>query len=245
MKCLLLVAGYATRLYPLTKDLPKSLLPVGGKTILEHLFEKIAQVPAIDEVILVSNARFAPHFRSFLVSRSDPFRIRVVDDGTHDNESRLGAIGDMELAIRECGIDDDLLVLAGDNLFDFSLADFAAFFGEVGTDCITAHEESSLEALRRTGVAVLDGSGRVLSFAEKPRDPQSSWAVPPFYIYGRKTLPLVTRYLEEGENPDAPGQFVRWLVGRAAVHAFRFAGQRHDIGSLESYRAAQALFTGT
>ncbi len=243
MKCLLLVAGYATRLYPLTKDRPKSLLPVGGKTILERLIDKIDQVPRINEIILVSNARFADQFGAYIKEIGQDARIFMINDGTWDNESRLGAIGDMDLAIREKGIDEDLMVLAGDNLFDFSLADFAIFQEGVKADCITAHREERLTALQKTGVAELDEAGRVLSFEEKPAKPRSNFAVPPFYLYKKETLPLIRSYIEEGNNADAPGQFVGWLVNRKPVYAFRFSGKRHDIGSLESYQEAQRLFS--
>ncbi|MEL7556144.1 MAG: nucleotidyltransferase family protein [bacterium] len=243
MKCLLLVAGYATRLYPLTKDRPKSLLPVGGKTILGRLIDKIDQVPQINEIILVSNARFADQFGAYIKEIGQDDRISMINDGTWDNESRLGAIGDMDLAIRQEGIDEDLMVLAGDNLFDFSLADFATFQAGVAADCITAHREERLTALRKTGVAELDEAGRVLSFEEKPAQPRSNFAVPPFYLYKKETLPLIRSYIEEGNNADAPGQFVGWLVNKKPVYAFRFSGKRHDIGSLESYQEAQRLFS--
>jgi len=242
MKCLLLVAGYATRLYPLTKDKPKSLLPVGGKTILERLIDKIDQVPQINEIILVSNARFAQQFENYIKEIRQDNRISMIDDGTQDNESRLGAIGDMDLAIREREIDEDLMVLAGDNLFDFSLADFAAFQASVNADCITAHREERLAALQKTGVAELDEDGGVLSFEEKPAKPKSNFAVPPFYLYKKETLPLIHTFIKEGNNPDAPGQFIGWLVQKKPVYAFRFSGKRHDIGSLESYEEAQRLF---
>ena len=242
MKCLLLVAGYATRLYPLTKDKPKSLLPVGGKTILERLIDKIDQVPQINEIILVSNARFVEQFRVYIKEIGQDNRISIINDGTQDNESRLGAIGDMDLAIRQRAIGEDLMVLAGDNLFDFSLVDFATYQASVNADCVTAHKEVRMAALQKTGVAELDAWGRVLSFEEKPAKPRSNFAVPPFYLYKKETLPLIRTYLEEGNNADAPGQFVGWLVRKKPVYAFRFTGKRHDIGSLESYREAQRLF---
>lgn len=244
MKCLLLVAGYATRLYPLTIDKPKSLLLVGGKTILDHLIDKIEQVPQVTEIILVSNARFADQFAAYIKEIGQDDRISTINDGTYSNETRLGAIGDMALAIKEKAIDEDLMVLAGDNLFDFSLADFATFQASTQADCITAHKEERLEALQKTGVAEIDSKGRVLSFEEKPKSPKSDYAVPPFYIYKKDTLPLIQTYISEGNNPDAPGQFVGWLVDRKPVYAYRFSGKRHDIGSLESYREAQKLFIG-
>lgn len=243
MKCVILAAGYATRMYPLTKDKPKSLLPVGGKTILERLIDKIDQVPQINEIILVSNARFAEQFESYIKKIGQNNRITIINDGSWNNENRLGAIGDMDLAIRERGIDEDLMVLAGDNLFDFSLVDFVAFQANVNTDCITVHREERLISLQKTGVAELDEDGRVLFFEEKPAKPKSNFAVPPFYLYKKETLPLIHSYIKEGNNADAPGQFIGWLVRRMPVYAFWFCGKRHDIGSLESYQEAQNHFS--
>lgn len=243
MKCVILAAGYATRMYPLTENLPKSLLVVAGKTILEHILAKVEEVPEIDEIILVSNAKFAGQFREYLKKSGQDDRITLIDDGTWDNEHRLGAVADLGLAIERRQIDDDILVLAGDNLFDFSLADFAAFYDVIQFDCITAHLENRQEALMKTGVAELDSKGRVLSFEEKPKEPKSNFAVPPFYIYKKDTLPLIHSYEEEGNNSDAPGQFVGWLVKRKPIYAYRFTGTRRDIGSLDNYREAQKLFT--
>ncbi|HCX96368.1 MAG TPA: nucleotidyltransferase family protein [Spirochaetaceae bacterium] len=242
MKCVILAAGYATRMYPLTKDLPKSLLVVADKTILEHILMKVEEVPEIDEIILVSNARFADQFEAYIKGIRQDTRICMINDGTWDNETRMGAIGDMNLAIRQKNITEDLMVLAGDNLFDFSLMDFAAYFHSVNADCITTHWEERLDALKKTGVAELDAQGKVLSFEEKPAFPKSNFAVPPFYIYNKETLPFISTYIEEGNSPDAPGQFVGWLVNKRPVYAFRFTGKRHDIGSLDSYREARRLF---
>ncbi len=241
MRCVLLAAGYATRLFPLTKDLPKSLLSIAGKTILEHLITKIREVREIDEIVLVTNDRFVGQFRSFLQCLDDS-GILVVNDGTRDNEHRLGAIGDVAIAVRAGNINDDLMVLAGDNLFDFSLVNFVDFFHSSGTDCVTAYAESRVDALRRTGVAEIDALGRVLSFEEKPINPRFNDAVPPFYIYRKETVGLLDRYLLEGNDPDAPGRFIAWLVNKYPVSAFRFSGRRYDIGTLESYKEAQDVY---
>ena len=244
MKCVLLAAGYATRLYPLTLNLPKSLLPVAGRTILDRILEKVDAVDAVDEVILVSNSRFAAQFGDFLSARKSGVTASVLDDGTNDNDTRLGAIADLLFAVDKLGLDEDLMVLAGDNLFDFELTDFARFFREKDADCITAHRLEDLAQLRRTGVVELAGDFRVLSFEEKPASPKSTWAVPPFYLYRRETLPLVREYLSAGGNPDAPGNFIPWLAKRRPVFAFTFPGWRWDIGNLESYEEAKRAFEG-
>jgi glucose-1-phosphate thymidylyltransferase len=242
MKCVLLAAGYATRLYPLTRNMPKSLLPVGNRTILERILEKVERVDEIDEVVLVSNARFFDQFEAFVGSYRSAKRYSVLNDGTTDNDKRLGAIADLKLAVDRKGIDEDTMVLAGDNLFDFGLDDFARFFRQKQADCITAHRLEDLAELRRTGVVELSEDRRVLSFQEKPAEPKSTWAVPPFYLYRRETLPLLDEYLASGENPDAPGHFVPWLAARRPVYAFTFEGRRYDIGNLESYEEAKRVF---
>ena len=235
MKCVILAAGYATRMYPLTENLPKSLLVVAGKTILEHILAKVEEVPEIDEIILVSNAKFADQFRTYIKKLGQDDRITLIDDGTWDNEHRLGAVADLGLAIEQRQINDDILVLAGDNLFDFSLRDFVDYFHTVNADCITTYIEENIEALQRTGVAEIDPSGRVLSFEEKPKNPRSNNAIPPFYIYTKTTIKMMQRFLQSRKNNDAPGQFIVWLVNRRPVNAYRVKGKRYDIGSLSSY----------
>lgn len=242
MKAIILAAGYATRLYPLTKNRPKPLLEIGGKPILQYLLEKIEPLELVDEVIIVTNDRFYHQFADWVAGFVYSKKIIVLNDGTTANENRLGAIADLCFALEERQLDEDLLVLAGDNLFDFALTDFVAYYQKVRADCITAHQLDDLEELRKTGVIETNGEGRVLSFAEKPMDPRSNLAVPPFYIYRRDTIPLLKEYLQAGENPDAPGNFIPWLLKRKKVYAFRFEGARYDIGTLESYRRVNELF---
>jgi len=245
MKCVILAAGYATRMYPLTENLPKSMLVVAGKTILEHILAKVEEVPEIDEIILVSNAKFAGQFGEYLKKRGQDDRITMIDDGTWDNEHRLGAVADLGLAIERRRIDDDVLVLAGDNLFDFSLRDFVDYYHTVNADCITTYIEENIEALQKTGVAELDPSGRVLSFKEKPKKPRSNNAVPPFYIYTRATTKIIQQFLHSGKNTDAPGQFVSWLVDEQPIYAYRFVGTRYDIGSIAGYEEVAKLFSAS
>jgi len=159
----------------------------------------------------------------------------VLDDGSTTNDNRLGAIGDIRFALEQTGIDEDVLIMGSDNLFDFSMNDMVRFFREKQADCISAHAIESLYDLRRSGIVALDDDQRVLDFWEKPEDPPTHWAVPPFYIYQRETLPLIRQYLEEGNNPDAPGHFVPYLMGKKPVYAYIFEGMRYDIGTPESY----------
>jgi glucose-1-phosphate thymidylyltransferase len=244
VKCALLAAGYATRLYPLTKDRPKALLDVAGRTILDRIIAKIEPVEAIAEIIIVTNARFHGCFEEFLARRDARKGIRCLSDGTRDNDRRLGALADLRLVVKEAPVNDDLMVLGADNLFDFELSDFASFFRRVGADCITTHRIEDVDALRRTGVVELADDRRVLSFEEKPPSPKSHFAVPPFYLYTQASLPLLDEYLDSGENPDAPGHFIPWLLQRRPVYAYEFSGRRYDIGSHESYAEARRAFAG-
>jgi glucose-1-phosphate thymidylyltransferase len=242
MKCILLAAGYATRLYPLTKDMPKSLLKVGNKTILEHILEKIKDVSCIDEIILVSNHLFYNKFKNFLNFYNYNKNISVVNDGTISNENRLGAIYDLYFALNNQNINDDILVLASDNLFDFSLKEFVDYFYSINFDCITVNEINNLQDLKKTGVAQISEKGIVTSFEEKPQFPKSNLAVPPFYIYKRETLPLFKQYLDEKNNPDAPGNFISWLCNKKEIYTYKFNGKRYDIGTLESYKNVNKIF---
>jgi len=243
MKCIILAAGYATSLYPITKDKPKPLLEVGGITILEHILKKVEKVDSIDCIYLVSNDRFYSQFVHWLEGYTSSKEIKVLNDLTTSNENRLGAIADIEFAINSENINDDIFVLAGDNLFDFELKDFEEYYRKVGHDCITVHELNSIEDLRRTGVVEIDQNFRVISFEEKSKEPKSNLAVPPFYIYQNSTLKLFSKYLSEENNPDAPGNFIPWLIKHKDVYAFKFKGNRYDIGTLESFEMVKKLFS--
>jgi glucose-1-phosphate thymidylyltransferase len=242
MKCILLAAGYATRLYPLTQNKPKSLLEVGGKTILEHILRKIEVLSSVDCVYIVTNDRFFKDFETWTAHFSYTKKIIVLNDQTVANENRLGAIADLQYVIDKQGIDEDILVMAGDNLFSFDLRDLISFYEKTGRDCITAHDLDDIEELKRTGVIEMDQANKVLSFEEKPKAPKSSLAVPPFYIYKKETLPLIKQYLAVGQNPDAPGNFIPWLITKKPVYVYKFEGLRCDIGTIESYEQAQKLF---
>lgn len=242
MKCLILAAGYATRMYPLTENFPKPLLKVQGRTILDWLIEDIDTLSVVDEYVVISNHKFAHHFYDWAKDR--PQKITVVDDGTESNETRLGAVRDIQFAIDSCKLDDDMLVIAGDNLLNFSLTKFMQYAMQKKTSCIMRYYEGAEEKLRRSGVATIDENDKILFMEEKPAQPKSNWCCPPFYYYTREDARLVKKGIEAGCGVDAPGSYIAWLCKQTTVHAMLMPGSRYDIGNLESYEKAQTDYKG-
>jgi glucose-1-phosphate thymidylyltransferase len=245
MKAVILAAGYATRLYPLTKDRPKALLPVAGRPLLDYTLDKIAACPAIDEILLVSNARFAGLFRAWSSGRSRAVGppVTVLDDGTTGNAERLGASGDLWLAVRERELAVDLLVLPSDKLFEFSLAELVAFFTKKKQAVNACYDTGDPEIIRgRHGCALVDGTGRILEIEEKPQHPRSTIQSLAFYAYPASVLPLIGRYLEEGGDPDAPGHLAAWLCRRVEMVAYLLPAPCLDVGTLAAYREAAAEY---
>ncbi len=232
MKAIILAAGYATRLYPLTENFPKPLLPVGGKPILDWLIEDISDM--VEEFVVVTNHKFYSHFEIW--AKEHDAKIKVIDDGTQTNETRLGAVRDIELAL-EAGT--DYIVMAGDNVLDFSLKGFAEYALGTGTSCVMCHREDSLPALQKTAVITVDEDGLITSYEEKPAEPKGNLAVPPFYYYRAEDIARIPEALSEGCGYDAPGSFAAWLSQKTPMHAYRMPGKRHDIGDLKSYEAVK------
>lgn len=242
MKCLILAAGYATRLYPLTENFPKPLLTVCGQTILDHLIRDIDSMGAIDEYVVISNHKFAAHFDEW--AENKPQKVTVVDDGTSTNETRLGAVRDIQFAIEKLNIDDEILVIAGDNLLDFSLTEFIDYAKSKKTSCIMRYYEPSEQKLTKCGVVEVDENDRILSMEEKPLKPKSHWCCPPFYYYTREDAKLVKQGIASGCGVDAPGSFIAWLSGMTVLHAMEMPGKRYDIGDLESYEKVKKEYKG-
>ena len=250
MKNIVIAAGYATRLGELTKNFPKPLLKIGENTILGRMLDDIDRIPEIDEHIIVTNHKFAHIFEQWKSGLNYQKPIIIVDDGTETNETRLGAVCDLLLAINggsqtvnsksvnRKSIDDDLLVVAADNLLFFSFQEFVDFARAKGTSCIMCHEQPSIEKLQRTGVVELDENQRVLGMEEKPQVPKSHWAVPPFYIYRKEDLDLVRHSVENGCGKDAPGNLAHDMVEHTTMHAWPMTAGRFDIGSLDTYYEA-------
>jgi glucose-1-phosphate thymidylyltransferase len=251
MKSVILAAGYATRLYPLTENFPKPLLKVGEKSILDRLIDDIDSNDfdgGITGHIIVSNHKFISHFEEWKSSRSFNKDVTILDDGSTENENRLGAVKDILFAVEECCIDEEILVLAGDNVLDFSLKDFIQYQKQKKSACIMRHLEGEKSKLQRTGVAIIDENDRVIKMQEKPAEPLSNWAVPPFYIYTKEDLPFIRQACtpdKDGKSPcetDAPGDFISWFCSIRSVHAWQMSGKRFDIGNLESLESARKLF---
>lgn len=242
MKNIVIAAGYATRLGELTKNFPKPLLKIGNNTILGRMLDDIDAITDIDEHIIITNHKFAHIFNEWKDQQSYTKPVTIINDGTETNDTRLGAVCDLLFAMDKLQIDDDLLVVAADNLLFFSFRDFVDFAKAKGTSCIICHDQPSIDKLQRTGVVVLDENNKVLNMEEKPEHPKSHWAVPPFYIYKKHDLDLVRHSVENGCGKDAPGNLAHYMVEHTVMHAWPMAGTgenlRFDIGSLDTYKEA-------
>lgn len=242
MKCMILAAGYATRLYPLTENFPKPLLSVGDKTILDWLIDDIDTANAVDEYVVISNHKFAHHFEEWAKTKKQ--KITVVDDGTDTNETRLGAVKDVQFAIEKLHIEDDMLVIAGDNVLDFSLTRFVEYALKKQTSCIMRYYEPDDKKLLKCGVVEIDETDKILSMTEKSPTPATHWCCPPFYYYTEDDAKLVRKGIESGCGTDAPGSYIAWLCKQTTVHAMEMPGKRYDIGNLESYEQVKAQYVG-
>ena len=237
MKCVILAAGYATRMYPLTENFPKPLLEVGGKSILDWLVDDLS--PVIEQFIVISNHKYAEYFERW--SKGKP--VVVVDDGTSTNETRLGAVCDIQFAIDKLGLTDDLLIIAGDNVLDFSLRTFVDYMKHAGTSCTMRYWEDDPVKLRRAGVSEVDGE-RLISFEEKPAEPKSNWCTPPFYFYVSSDVAKIKEAIDDGCGIDAPGSLVAWMCKHSILHSMVMPGRRFDIGNLETYEKIKAEYKG-
>lgn len=242
MKNIVIAAGYATRLGELTKNFPKPLLKIGENTILGRMLNDIDKIPEIDEHIIITNHKFAGIFEEWASGQKYTKPVTIVDDGTETNDTRLGAVCDLLFAMDKLKIDDDMLVVAADNILFFSFQEFVDFAKTKGTSCIMCHEQPSIEKLQRTGVIVIDDNDKVLNMEEKPQEPKSHWAVPPFYIYLKKDLEKVRHSVENGCGKDAPGNLAHYMVEQVEMHAWKMTAGRFDIGSLDTYKEACEKF---
>jgi glucose-1-phosphate thymidylyltransferase len=244
MRALILAAGYATRLYPLTKDMPKSLLLVGKRTIMDHLIQKLEGLDEIEDIHIVTNQKFYGAFRDWLKTLKTKKRVAIENDGSTTNENRLGALGDIRLVLERQGIREDLMVLAGDNMFNWSLKGFVEHANiEPGMFAMGAYDIGDKEKASKYGVVKVDGKGYVNDFLEKPRQSPSSLVATGIYYFPKDGLHLIGDYLKVGRENDAPGHFVQWLHKEREVRCYVFQGVWYDIGDIESYRKANLSFT--
>lgn len=242
MKCLILAAGYATRLYPLTENFPKPLLEVKGKTILDWLIDDIAGSGSVDEFVVISNHKYVYHFNKW--ANESRHNITVLDDGTESNETRLGAVKDIEFAVESLGIDDDILVIAGDNVLDFSLTEFIDYALSKKASCIMRYYEPDDKRLLKCGVVSVDENDLITGMTEKSPTPATHWCCPPFYYYTKEDVRAVKKGIESGCPTDAPGSFAAWLSRQTAVYAMEMPGKRYDIGNIESYEKVKKEYEG-
>ena len=242
MKCLILAAGYATRLYPLTENFPKPLLKVGNKTILDWLIDDIDTSKSVDEFVVISNHKYAHHFVEWSYKKTQ--KITVVDDGTSTNETRLGAVKDIQYAIEKLGLDDDMLVIAGDNVLDFSLTKLVDYAKHKQASCIMRYYESDEKKLLKCGVVTVDEGDKIVEMTEKSNTPATHWCTPPFYYYTKEDARLISKGIEAGCGVDAPGSYISWLCKQTDVYAMEMPGKRFDIGNLESYEKVQKEYKG-
>ncbi len=244
MKVLLLGAGFSKRMGELTEKTPKALLPLAGKPILNYFIEKLEKINEIKDVYLVSNAKYYSNFKEWIKNYKGRLKFQLLNDGTHNNEERLGAIGDILFSIEKFKIDDDLMIAATDNFFHFELNDYIKYFHEKNKDVVLTQKITDKEKIKQLGVAILDSNNRIISMEEKPQEPKSDIAVWAVYIYKKETLKLFKDYKTEGNNMDAPGYFVSWLYKRREVLAYIFEGyEYYDIGTVDTYNYVNDLMT--
>ena len=244
MKVLILAAGYATRLYPLTLTQPKPLLPVAGKPMIEYVLDNIAPI-GVDHVYVVTNAKFADHFQRW----ADSYRaikakldFTIINDGSTDDSNKLGAIGDLNLVLNKEKVNDDLIVVAGDNLFNQSLEGFGKFCREKKAPVLGVYDVGSLELVKKYSSISVGPDGRITAFEEKPQNPKSSLIGIALYYYPQSVFPLLKQYVAEGNNPDQPGRVVQWLYPRVPFYTWQVPGLWFDIGSKETLEEANQIF---
>ena len=245
MKVIILAAGYATRLYPLTLTQPKPLLPVAGKPMIDYVLDNLAPIGGIDRVYVVTNAKFAGHFQKWAddyCAAKAKLNFTIANDGSTDDTNKLGAIGDIHFVLKNQNVNDDIIVVAGDNLFSEKLPDFGRFCRQQNAPVLAVYDVGDLEHIKKYNAITLDGEGRITFFEEKPKTPTSTLTGIALYFYPRATLPLIQQYVAEGNNPDQPGRLIQWLYPRVPVYTWKVPGRWYDIGSKETLEEANKIF---
>ncbi len=245
MKLIILAAGYATRLHPLTLDQPKPLLKVASKPMLEHVLDNLLTITHIDHAYLVTNAKFATHFQQWVDDYRHPglhFKLTIVNDHSTDDSNKLGAIGDMHLVLTEHQVDDDIIVVGGDNLFNQDLVGFGSYCREMNAPVLAVYDVGDLELIKKYNAIEVDEAGRITFFEEKPAEPKSTLTGIASYYYPNSTLPLIREYIAAGNNPDQPGRLVQWMYTRVPFYTWKVPGLWYDVGSKETLAEANRVF---
>jgi glucose-1-phosphate thymidylyltransferase len=243
MKVIILAAGYATRLYPLTLTQPKPLLPVAGKPMIEYVLDNLAPIPGIDRIYVVTNAKFAGHFQKWADNYTTAkLNFTIVNDNSTDDTNKLGAIGDIHYVLKTQNVDDEIIVVAGDNLFSEKLHGFGKFVTEKNAPVLAVYDVGNLEEIKKYNSISVDKEGRITFFEEKPKNPTSTITGIALYYYPRASLALIKQYMAEGNNPDQPGRLVQWLYPRTPFYTWRVPGIWYDIGSKETLEEANKIF---
>jgi glucose-1-phosphate thymidylyltransferase len=246
MKLIILAAGYATRLYPLTLNQPKPLLPVAGKPMMEHVLDNVRTIRAIDQAYVVTNAKFVNHFQQWSDSYRHPdlnFSFIIVNDRSTDDSNKLGAIGDLHLVLTQYAIDDDVIVVGGDNLFSNDLREFGDYCRQQNAPVTGVYDVGDLEQIKKYNAIDIDENNRITYFEEKPKEPKSTLTGIALYYYPTSVLPLIHQYIAEGNNPDQPGRLVQWLYPRVPFYVWKVPGLWFDVGSIETLEEANRVFS--
>jgi glucose-1-phosphate thymidylyltransferase len=246
MKLIILAAGYATRLYPMTLNQPKPLLPVAFKPMMEHVLDNVAGIRDIDHAYIVTNAKFATHFEDWAKNYKRPnlhFSFTIVNDGSTDDSNKLGAIGDMHLVLTKYEINEDIIVIGGDNLFSDDLSGFGDYCKKKNSPVTGVYDVGDLEQIKKYNAIEIDENDHIVYFEEKPKEPKSTLTGIALYYYPQSTLPLIYRYIAEGNNPDQPGRLVQWLYPRVPFYVWRVPGLWFDVGSIETLEEAHRVFS--
>ena len=246
MKLIILAAGYATRLYPLTLNQPKPLLPVADKPMLQHVLDNVRTIEAIDHAYVITNAKFVDHFQKWADGYQSPdlhFSFTIVNDHSTDDSNKLGAIGDLHLVLTQYNLDDDIMVIGGDNLFSNDLREFGDYCRQQNAPVTGVYDVGDLEQIKKYNAIEIDENHRITYFEEKPKEPKSTLTGIALYYYPKPVLPLIHQYIAEGNNPDQPGRLVQWLYPRVPFYVWKVPGIWFDVGSIETLEEANRVFS--
>lgn len=243
MKCILLCAGYATRLFPLTENFPKALLEIGNRPLLDYILDEVNTIDEVDQIYVITNDRYYKHFEKWSQEKNNIKEVKVINDNTTSNDDRLGAIGDIMYVIDKENVNDDLLIIAGDNLFTYKLKNVIDFYKQKQKSVVCAKELDDIELLRRFAVAEVDESLKITNLEEKPQVPKSNLGVYATYVYPKEVIKYFEIYKNEGNNMDSPGHFPQYLYKKDDIYVYKFDGECYDVGTHETLKEVNDLYS--